>query len=295
MDRERNTNVRVVLEQGFYMISGSLLYAIAINMIITPLGFYSGGSTGIIQLIRTFLLDVVHVQMPKGIDLTGIINMTINIPLLFIAYRVMGKAFFLKTMISVVTLSFWWTIVPVPAEMIITDYLTACLVGGILAGIGAGLLLRGKSSGGGTDIIGVCLSKKYPNFSVGRNSLMINIVLFSIYLILFDIETVIYSFIYVAIYAFTLDRVHIQNVKMSLLIFTKKSGIPKKIMEQMRRGVTKWEGVGAYTNENTEILCVVVSKYEIPQIKKIVHSVDPDAFSIIMEGCSIDGNFEKRL
>ena len=67
------------------------------------------------------------------------------------------------------------------------------------------------------------------------------------------------------------------------------------IMEQMGRGVTNWDGEGAYTNKTSYILFVMISKYEVNQIKKIVHSIDPNAFMILTDGCSVDGNFEKRL
>lgn len=66
-------------------------------------------------------------------------------------------------------------------------------------------------------------------------------------------------------------------------------------MDQMGRGVTNWDGAGAYTNKTAYILLVMISKYEVTQIKQIVHSIDPNAFMIFTEGCSVDGNFEKRL
>ena len=57
------------------------------------------------------------------------------------------------------------------------------------------------------------------------------------------------------------------------LIFTKKLGISKAIMEQTGRGVTTWDGEGAYTQMRSYILFVMVSKYEVNQIKHIVHSI----------------------
>lgn len=283
------------LEQLFYVVGGCLIFAIAVNMIIGPRGIYSGGSTGIIQLIRRFFLNVLHVQMPKGLDLAGIINLAFNIPILYMAYKVMGKMFFIKTLVTVVVLSIFLAIVPVLETPIITDYLATSLVGGVLAGTGAGWILRGRSCGGGTDVIGVCCTKLFPGFSVGRMSIMINAVIFSIYLILFDVEICIYSFIYVVICGLSLDRAHIQNINTSAMIFTKKEGIAEAIMTQMKRGVTNWEGEGAYTHKSSNILFVVVSKYEVGELKRVIHSIDPDAFVVFTEGCAIDGNFEKRL
>ena len=103
------------------------------------------------------------------------------------------------------------------------------------------------------------------------------------------------SLIYTTVLAIACDRLHVQNINISAMIFTKKEGIEQAVMSEMGRGVTKWEGVGAYTNENSHILYIMISKYEVDQLKEIIHRVDPQAFIIFNEGSSVVGNFEKRL
>lgn len=110
---------------------------------------------------------------------------------------------------------------------------------------------------------------------------------------LFNIEVVIYSLIYGVVYSIACDRVHIQNINMSVMIFTKKLGISRAIMEQLGRGVANWDGAGAYTNQASYILFVVISKYEVNQLKRVARSIDLNAFMIFTEGCSVSGNFEK--
>ena len=157
------------------------------------------------------------------------------------------------------------------------------------------MVLRGGSSGGGQDILGIYFSKKFPGFSVGKIGIIINIFVYGICLMVFNVEIAIYSLIYGVIYSIACDRVHIQNINMSVMIFTKKLGISRAIIEQTGRGVTNWDGAGAYTNETSYILLVVISKYEVSQLKRIVRSIDPNAFMIFTEGCSVAGNFERRL
>ena len=163
------------------------------------------------------------------------------------------------------------------------------------AGFKIGLILRGGSSGGGQDIIGILCAKKYPGFSVGKIGIIMNIGVYGVCMMLFDMEVVIYSLIYATVVSLAIDKIHIQNINMSVMIFTKKLGVAKAIMEETGRGVTNWEGTGAYTKENTEILYVVISKYEVNQIKRIVQGIDPKAFMIFTEGTAVTGNFEKRL
>lgn len=278
-----------------YMIGGSLIYAVGLNSLIIPLGLYNGGFLGIAQLIRTFIINALHVSIPANVDVSGIIYFAMNVPLFYMGYRIMGKAFAVKSLFGVGILSALLVLVPIPSTLIIEDYLTSCIIGGIITGIGSGLILRGRGTAGGPDIIGVCCAKKYKNVSVGKVNLLLNVFVYAICLFLFNVEIVIYSLIYATVFSLAVDRIHIQNINMSVMIFTKKLGIADAIMEQMGRGVTDWDGEGAYTKKTSYILFVVISKYEVGQIKKIVRSIDPDAFMIFTEGCSIDGNFEKRL
>ena len=108
-------------------------------------------------------------------------------------------------------------------------------------------------------------------------------------------EIVIYSLIFMTMQSLAADKLHVQNINVSAMIFSKKEGIAKAVMEEMHRGVTDWVGEGAYTQKESYVLYIVISKYEMSQLKEIVHKVDPNAFVIFTEGIIVDGNFEKRI
>lgn len=277
-----------------YSICGGVLFAVGVNLFITPLDLYNGGFMGIAQLIRTFLTSALHLSFGQT-DIAGIIYFMVNLPLLYLAWSKMGRGFFFRTVVTVIVQTAALTFIPIPERSLIDDRLTSCVIGGIVAGFGTGLVLRGGSSGGGQDILGLYFTKKFRNFSVGKMATIINIFVYGICLLMFNLETVIYSLIYGVISSVACDRIHIQNINMSVMIFTKKLGISKAIMNEMGRGVTNWDGAGAYTNETSYILFVMISKYEVNQIRRIVHNIDPNAFMIFTEGCSVEGNFEKRL
>lgn len=277
-----------------YSICGGVLFAAGVNLFITPLDLYNGGFMGIAQLIRTFLTSALHLSFGQT-DIAGIIYFMVNLPLLYLAWSKMGRGFFFRTVVTVIVETAALTFIPIPERSLIDDRLTSCVIGGIVAGFGTGLVLRGGSSGGGQDILGLYFTKKFRNFSVGKMATIINVFVYGICLLMFNLETVIYSLIYGVISSVACDRIHIQNINMSVMIFTKKLGISKAIMNEMGRGVTNWDGAGAYTNETSYILFVMISKYEVNQIRRIVHNIDPNAFMIFTEGCSVEGNFEKRL
>lgn len=285
---------RQLIEMMWYL-TGTTLFACGINILITPLGLYNGGFMGVAQLLRTVLVQGLHLTFLSKFDIAGIIYYFINIPLFYWAWKEMGRSFLVKSIVTVTVQTLWMTFVPIPKEPIFSDYLTACIIGGLVVGTGVGMILRGRSSGGGQDIVGVIFAKKYPNFSVGKITIMMNVAVYGVCLWMFDIEIVVYSLIYTTILAMACDRMHVQNINMSAMIFTKQEGVAQAILTQLGRGVTTWEGTGAYTNENSHILYVMLSKYEIEQMKEIVHEIDPHAFIVINEGSSVVGNFEKRL
>lgn len=295
MDFLKSAKGREWIAQFVNSVGGNLIYCIGFNLLIVPMGFYSGGFMGVSQLASLFLTKGLHLPIPPEANITGIIYFAVNIPLMYLGYKVLGKEFAVKTLIMTGLMSAFLVIIPIPKTPYVEDYLTASIIGGIICGLGSGLVLRGRSSAGGQDIIGLCCAKKFPGFSVGKVTIIINIFVYGICMFLFDIEIVIYSLIYATVLSLAVDRVHIQNINMSVMIFTKKAGISKAIMEQTGRGVTNWDGEGAYTNRTSYILFVLISKYEVAQLKKIVKGLDPDAFMIFTEGCSVDGNFEKRL
>lgn len=284
-----------LLKRILLVIGGNILFAIGVNIVITPMNFYSSGFTGISMLLRLFVLEFLHLPQIPGVDYLGIIYYIINVPLFILGYRVLGKEFCITSMISIGIAALAMALVPVWHAPIFEDRLTACLVGGLISGTGAGIVLKGGTSGGGQDIIGMALSKLYPNFSVGKISIAINAVIYGICFFLFDIQTVVYSMIYAVVNALALDYQHTQNINVQVIIFTKKEGIREKILHDLRRGLTYWKGAGGYTNEDTYILTAMVTKYELPRLISMVNEIDPQAFVMSNEGTKIYGNFEKRF
>ena len=277
-------------------ILGELIAAFSLNYFIVPLGLYSGGSMGVCQLIRT-LLQIWGGLRFGDYDIAGILYFLSNIPILLYARGILGRKFVLKTVVCTMAFSLFYSVIPAPSTMVVNDTLTACLLGGILTGVGSGLVLTCGGSGGGLDVIGLCLSKKGSRFTVGRFSMTFNAFLYALCLILFTPETAIYSVIYNFASAMVVDKAHQQNISVQALIFTRagERELGRVIMDELGRGVTWWEGVGAYTGENVHVLCVCLSKYEIEELFHTVHEMDPHAFITLQEGVRIYGNFQKKL
>lgn len=276
-------------------ITGALIYALAINLFIVPNSLYNGGILGISQLLRTIITTTFNLDL--NIDIAGIINFIINIPLLFIAYKAISKTFFGRTVICVCFTTIFLTLIPIPEKALIDDLLTNVLIGGILCGLGSGKLLSSHGSGGGTDIIGIALSMKNRNLSVGKIGGTINLFIYTVCGILYGIPTMIYSIIYAVIGSLVVDNTHEQNVVSYVMVFTKKmpDTITDFIQKELNRDATVWEGTGAYNKTKTYICYSALSKYEVQKLERNIKRLDKDAFMIKNEGIGVDGNFQKHL
>lgn len=89
---------RHFIEQNAWMVGGNILFAIGVNMIVTPMGLYNGGFMGLAQLLRLLCVNVLHIPVPAGFDLVGVIYFLENVPLFFVAYKVVGKEFCFKSL-----------------------------------------------------------------------------------------------------------------------------------------------------------------------------------------------------
>lgn len=275
-------------------ILASFIYAVGLNLFVVPAGVYSGGVMGVCQVIRTVLSDYFQLNF-QAFDIAGVIYYIINIPIFVLAFMRLGKKFFVKTLVSVTSMTVFLSLIPI--TQIVEDTVAACVVGGIISGGGIGFALRMGSSSGGMDVVGLLLTRWRRNFSVGKVSLLMNLFLYGVCFLLFDVEIVVYSIIYAAVYSVAMDKVHTQNINVEAKIITKADTeeLEKAVFEEIYRGITKWSTEGAYTHEDSHMLYITLSKYEVGRLKTVVHKYDPNAFIVVTEGVSVDGNFLKKL
>lgn len=277
-------------------ISGTLLFSIGVNVFIVPAGLYNGGFVGIGQIIRTILVDILGLPF-NSFDIAGLIYYLCNIPLFFLAYRSISKRFFLNTLICVTFQTIFLTIVPSPSEPIVAEAITACLIGGILAGTGTGITLKYGASGGGQDILGIYYSYRKADFSVGKMTLLINICVYAVCAILFNVEVVIYSVIYTTILSLVTDKIHVQNIVAKVEIYTKVSPqiIQSYLADKLRRGSTVWQATGGYTNEPTNVIVTILSEYEFGLLQDAMQEIDPHAFIVHTADVGVVGDYAKHL
>ena len=283
----KNEVLSVKIKNLSIMLIGNLLIVLAINMFITPANLYTGGLTGIAQLIIEFL------SAGLGIELSlGTLVFVFNIPILYLAWRSIGKRFAVLSMVAVVIQSVMLEMVPI--GQFSEDILLNAVFGGVLVGAGIGMILKIGGSTGGMDIIFQYISMKYDG-SFGKYSFSINAIIILIAGLTQSWETALYTTICIYITSVVVDRIHTIHQNLTLyIVTTKEEEMIETILKHLYRGITVLEGRGAYTKNNKSVLMLVLSSYELYEVLAIIKSVDEHSFTNVVRSEMIQGNFVKK-
>lgn len=252
---------------------GLLMYSSAWKGFLLPHEITGGGATGIGAIV----------QYGTGFPIAATYGI-INVVLLAISLWKLGLAFSLRTIYGVGCLTLFLAILPqVPVGTFVSENepFMACVLGGILAGAGMGIMFLNNGSSGGTDIIAKIVNK-YRNITLGRALLYCDILIIcSSYLLpTGSIEKIVYGLTTMAITTFTLDMV-VNGVRQSVQFFifsARYEEIANAINIEVHRGVTILDGMGWYSKKPVKVITVLARKNESSKIFKIVKSIDPNAF-----------------
>ena len=295
MKKEFNNIFKWNKLEFFKAFLGTLLFCIGLNIFIVPNNLYNGGVLGLSEILRTIINDIFNIH--TSFDYSGIINFIINIPLFILAYFKIGKTFFARSIYCVLLQTIFLSIIPIPDTLIVEELITSVLLGGLIAGLGSGLTLSSAASGGGTDIIGIMLTQKNRNLSVGKVGFTFNVVLYITSGLLYGYEIMLYSIIYAFIESVVVEKTHDQNVCLTAIIFTKHkpTGIRDYIRNELDRGCTFWEATGGYNGKKSYITYLVCSRHELQKLERNLRDLDNSAFLVKKEGVGVNGNFKKNL
>ncbi len=270
--KENNKIVQIIL-----LILGTLILAVAINLLYKPNNLSTGGASGI-ALIIYYLYKV-----PVGLTV-----ILINIPLFVIASKDLGLKFCSKAIIGTVLLSLLIELTSGITNIISIeqDLFLGCIFGGLLNGIGLSLVFKADGSTGGSDLLAQIIYKKRPISSIGQILLVIDSFVIITNAIVFNsISIALYSVIALFISKKTTDIIFegVDYTKAVNIISKEGEKIAKEIIERTDRGVTTSKCIGVYTNEEYTHVISVVTVPQLPIVKKIVRSIDKGAFIYISD------------
>ena len=256
---------------------GCAIYGISLDMISVPNKLADGGLSGISLILRHFW----------GINM-GLSTLVLNIPLILLGYRFMGKRLLAYTIWGTVSLSFFlwfWRSVPIIKQLDLEhDLFLSAISAGVLSGIGLGLVFRYNGTSGGTDIIARICQIKF-GISSGKMLLFCDAVVLFASLSYLDIKHMMYTLLASFILSRVMDTVQqgAYSARGLLIISDKYKQIGEMIDLKLDRGFTYFQALGGYQQDEKKVIYVVVSPREIPTIKQLIRQEDPNAFVSILE------------
>lgn len=268
------------------VIFGAILNAIALNLFFIKANVYASGFTGAAQLVSSVFNDFIGI----GIS-TGILLLLFNIPVAILGWFKVGKGFTIYSIVSVMFTTLFLEILPVTA--LSEDIILNAVFGGVIGGTGVGLTLKVGASTGGMDIVAMVLSR-INDRPLGTYFLGLNAIIIAMAGILYEPENALYTLLALYVTTRVIDALHTRHEKITAMIITLKADdLQAAIHEKMVRGITIIPAKGAYTKQDKNMMYLVITRYELYDLEKIIHEVDPDAFTNIVQTTGIFGFFRK--
>lgn len=273
--------IRGLMTDILFDIVGCSIFSVGVQCFSSPNNIAPGGVTGIcIMLEYLFGLPV------------SIMSFVLNVPLLLLAWRLLGHRFTLKTLRTVAIMTATLAL----AERIILPYrgemVLAALFGGVTDGIGLAIVFVRGSTTGGTDVASRLIQIKFPNFSVGRLMLAVDACVLIMSAVVYQgMENALYGLIAIFTATRIIDSIlyGLDTGKVMLVISDSYREIAADIDEQLERGSTFLQGQGAYTGADRPVLMCAIRKNQYHKIKQIVYGRDPSAFVLAMEASEVIG------
>ena len=271
-------STKQVLWNLVLITAGSILCAIGINGILIPHQFVSGGFTGV--------AIVIHYLVPS-LPLS-LLYFILNIPIYALGWMYVGRRFFLYSIAGL--LIFTGALIYPNIILPVHDKILSAILAGIIIGIGSGIILRSLGSAGGLDILSIILMKRF-SIRLGSSVLAFNALILGGGAVLFSLEMALYTLIFLYVNSSIINLVvtGLSQRKAVHIISPQWEAITQEINEKIQRGVTIMRGQGGYTNQEHQILYTVITFRELARLKRIISTVDPNAFVVITDTLEVMG------
>ncbi len=273
-----NTKSLWVTSRDYVMIAfGITLFAFGFSAFIFQEGVVIGGVSGLGTMVYFLSKNWLGYGIPVAIS-----QYVINLILLALAYKVVGKQFVLRTIYGTTIISLTiGVLTPLfDGPLVEGQPFMNVIIGALMCGVGLGISFVHNGSTGGTDIVAAMVSKR-SNVSIGRTMLYVDMcIISSSYFVVHKVDTVVYGFVVLVITAYMIDMVINTNRQaVQFTIFSPHwEEIATAINNEAKRGCTVINGMGWYSKQEVKVLMVMCRKIESVTIFRIIKSIDEDAF-----------------
>jgi uncharacterized membrane-anchored protein YitT (DUF2179 family) len=287
---KRRHKIWIGLKAYLWIVLGSFITAVSINVFLVPNKIAPGGVTG----LATVIYYLSGMRFPVGVTM-----LVLNIPLIIAGLKLIGRKFIFRTLFGTILLSLIIDLTEPVLENFIDIFLLSpenngaypdvflySVFGGVLMGVGLGLVFRSGATTGGTDLAARLVNKFIPAFSMGQVLLFIDACVVVVAAVTFrSFRLAMYALVALFIASRLIDTIleGVSFAKALYIVSGKSEEIAARILKELDRGVTALKGKGMYTGSDRQVLFCIVHRRQIAELKSIVRSTDENAFVILSD------------
>lgn len=268
----------------FGLTVSGIINAIGVTMFLTPVNLIDSGFSGTSMLL--------YQVTPPYLSLAFFL-VILNFPFFLLGLKRQGAAFTVYSLYAVGIYSIAAFLIqdvfpidvskssPIAGQ----DLILCALFGGLVSGVGSGLTIRCGGAIDGVEVSAVLFAKKI-GISIGTFVMIYNVVLYSVCAAVFKSWALpLYSLVAYAVGIKAVDFIveGLDKAVAALIISSRHDELATALCEKLGHGVTTWQTKGFYAGENQTALYCVANRFQLAQIKRIVRTVDPNAFVTITE------------
>ena len=278
--RQSLTNDRLITETRriVLIVIGAILAAFGYAVFQVPYDLAAGGVGGVSLIINNFT------QWP-----VGILYFVLNLPLLALGYRQLGRwPFVARTLLGVTVFAIFTDLFIAIMPQILSpfppteDILLSAIYGGLLGGIGGGMVYRAHASIGGTGIVGRVIQQK-TGLPLSQSYIYTDGAILLLMGIVFGWQVSLYGFLILLINGLASDYIleGASITRVATIVSNRPRKVSMALIESLGRGVSFWEVTGAYTGSSHYMLSCTVYRSQVNELRRVVAEADPDAFVTI--------------
>lgn len=228
----------------------------------------------------------------------GLSNVLINIPIILVCCRMLGRAFFLRSVRCMVFFALFTDYVMPFIPIYEGDRLLATICGGVVGGIGDALIYMQNSSTGGLDFITMAIKSKKPHLPFGNITFGAALAIILLNGLVFrDIDSVICGLILSFLSSYVINHMMFGFASSMLAMIVTEHGreVCDTIDRVAERGSTILQGRGGYKGAEKDVVLCACSNKQLYAIEKAVKKQDPGSFIIMLQSNEVHGEGFKRL
>lgn len=272
-----------------------IINAIGITIFLAPVKLYDSGISGTSML----LAQITPPQLTLSVFL-----LVLNIPLFLYGLKKQGRLFTFYAIytVAIYSISAWLITDVLPIDVRFasplagTDLLLCALFGGTISGIGSGLAIRYGGAMDGVEVMAVIFAKRL-GITVGTFVMIYNLALYIVCGIIFSSWILpLYSIVTYFAALKTIDFIveGFDRAKCAIIITSKPDEICTVLSREFESGMTRLQAMGGYSGKEKTMIYFVVNRFQVINMKEIVHEIDPSAYITITEVADIFSSNQDR-